>query len=335
MKGKSIVMLAVALGCGLVAMLGVQQVLSGKNKGQEETKTGQVLVAVQAISAGVPIDDAMVTFKEMPLEMIQPDSVTKPEEYVDRGLRVRAFPGTTILRAMLTEPGEFSVSNDIPSGMRVQAIAVDATSAVSGFVKPGDRVDIQVTYKKRTKGESVTRTKTVLEYIQVFAADKNREMDNDDSEGIYKNITVLVTPEQGNILRLAANMGDLHLSLRHPDDIVETDIDDFTSKMLDDQGTLAGDDGQPTGDQKQAAISDAERMRKLINEESIEEPKVAEKKTEPAEKKVEPKKIPTWTIIVYAGDEKIVHEIPLEEKKTETDETESGEEQPAELAPAA
>ena len=53
MKTKSMVLLAMALGCGLVAMLGVQQILSGEQKVKD---TVPVLVAKQEIGAGTKLE---------------------------------------------------------------------------------------------------------------------------------------------------------------------------------------------------------------------------------------------------------------------------------------
>ena len=50
-KFKSVVLLAVAVGCGLVAMLGVQQVLSD-NSSEDEKQMATVLVAIADISPG-------------------------------------------------------------------------------------------------------------------------------------------------------------------------------------------------------------------------------------------------------------------------------------------
>lgn len=321
MKGKSVLMLAVALGCGLVAMLGVQQVLSGDKKQEKEVKTGQVLVAVQEISPGIPIDDAMTTFKEMPVELIPSDAVTKPEEFADRALRVKAFPGTPILKAMLGEQGEFGVSSDIPQGMRVVAISVTATSAVAGFVKPGDRIDIQVTYKVREKGQYKSRTKTILEYIEVFAADKTREMVDSENDSIYKNLSVLVTPEQANIIRLAGSKGSLDLSLRHPDDEEHTQIADITEDDLLGQPSLFGEDGMPITENQEGdeiAASGENDLRSLINKETADTATPVEE--EPVEEKEEPKQPETWTIVIYSGDEKNVEVIELEEEDSEDEE---------------
>ncbi len=301
MKGKSILMLAVALGCGLVAMIGVQQVLSGDKK--EEQTTKPVLVAVEEISPGLELMDSMVTFKEMPLEMIPPDAVTMPEQYTNRALRVRAFPGTPILQAMLGDEGVFNVSSDIPSGMRVAAIAVSAEKAVSGFINPRDRVDIQVTFKRRDGNKTVERTKVVLQYIEVFAVDKDREMAEEDHEGIYKHISVLVTPQQANLLRLAESKGELHLTLRHPDDSENTDVADVTDSELDEQfAALMGEKEENPNFEGEAGGGD---LRSFLQNQGQPEPVIIEPQ-EPVE--IIPE---TWTMVIYHNGEKTVEEIPL------------------------
>ena len=45
MKFKTLMLLAIAMSCGLVAMLGVQQVLSG-GKGETDKEVSQVLIAL-------------------------------------------------------------------------------------------------------------------------------------------------------------------------------------------------------------------------------------------------------------------------------------------------
>ena len=64
MRPKTLALLAVAAICGLVAMMGVQQVLS--NQGGVKTESGQVLVAKAEIQPGQPLDDTNVEFKNFP-----------------------------------------------------------------------------------------------------------------------------------------------------------------------------------------------------------------------------------------------------------------------------
>ena len=64
--------------------------------------------------------------------------------------------------------------------------------------------------EQRTETGPVTKTKTVLEDIQIFATDKLRASLNTDQADVdAKNISLLVSPEQANLLKLAETKGDL------------------------------------------------------------------------------------------------------------------------------
>ena len=63
MKLKSVLLLAVAMSCGLVAMLGVQQVLSGDKQVNQDDNVTKVLVATAEIVPGHRLDESNVVFK--------------------------------------------------------------------------------------------------------------------------------------------------------------------------------------------------------------------------------------------------------------------------------
>lgn len=281
MKAKSFVMIAVALGCGLVAMLGVQRVLKGGKKDEGQT-TMQVLVAVKEIPAGVPLDPESVTFKEMLITSVPEDAVTQPEQYQDLALKTKAFPGEFILESNLGE--NLVASRDIPAGMRVVSVPVNSTTAVAGFVQPGDRVDVLVTLKSQRE----VRTATILEYIEVFAADKTREAGSEDGTGIYKNISLLVTPEQSMVIRLAGSQGELHFALRHPEDKESADLSVFSLEdLLKGKTDKLGEDSKRGGN----ADGDLQSFIKVaVDAETVAKPEV-------------------WTITIYEGAKEIVKEI--------------------------
>ena len=104
MKMKSIVLLIVATGCGLVAMLGVQKVLSS-SKGKK-TATSRVLIATLEIAPGIALDDTNVIFKEWPANAIPEGAVTSEEEIENRALRIRAVAGEVIMLSKLGGEGE-------------------------------------------------------------------------------------------------------------------------------------------------------------------------------------------------------------------------------------
>ncbi len=233
MKTKSMVLLAMALGCGLVAMLGVQQILSGEKKAKD---TIGVLVAKQEIGAGVKLDTSMVSFEEYPRENVPLGAITEAAQFEERALKVRAYPGDVIQQAKLGEKGDYGISTSIHKGLRVVTVPVNMTTAHSGMIRPGDRIDVLCTYTlRRANSGEISRTKTVLEYIEVFAIDRNREGEGNDSTKGAKpeNLSVLVTPEQAHILMLAANKGKLQMALRNSEDKDETQVAAVDDKFFD------------------------------------------------------------------------------------------------------
>jgi pilus assembly protein CpaB len=236
MKVKSLMLLAVAIGCGLVAMLGVQQVLSS-GKSAPEPEMGQVCVAAQEIPAGMLLTETMIRVEKWPLATIPEGTVRDPKELGERALKVRAFPGDLILEVKLGAKGG-GASVAIPKGMRVVTVPVNLTMTHSGLIQPGDHVDVLVTYKTRDdKRGQIEKTKTVLEYIEVFATDRLRDVENGDNvKTEAKNISLLVTPEQGSLLMLAASKGQLQLALRHIEDSEQSNVAAVDDTFFDGAG---------------------------------------------------------------------------------------------------
>ena len=301
MKFKTVVLLTVAVGCGLVAMLGVQQVLSEDKESAPEV--GQVLVTIADIPAGTPLNESNTTFKEWPLSTIPEGAVTEIEQFEERALRMRAVVGEIVMLAKLGNKHEFGASNEIPSGLRVVTVAVNQTKTHSGLILPGDRVDVLVTYKIRTaKDGMVSKTNTLLEYIQVFATDSLRSGDVADSEANEvnaKNISLLVTPKQANLIMLAESKGLLHLSMRSREDDTPAHAESVDESDLENSNTLFAEDSQ----------DDTDDLRQfLANQE--EQPK----QPEPA-KPVDT--TPKWQIVIYSGEERRVEEVDIPEPAVE------------------
>ena len=296
MKPKSIILLAVALGCGLVAMLGVQQALSSKDDKPRE-ETAKVLVATTDIAPGIPLDDANTQFKTLPKAAVPEGAVTSAEEFKDRSLRVGAVPGEMIMLAKLGEPGVFGASSEIPEGLRVVTVPVDLTKTHSGLIRPGDRVDVLLSYSVRVPGQGpMSKVRTVLEYIKVFATDSLRAgaSSKDEMEFKAKNISLLVDPEQAKLLMMAQSLGQLQLALRHKMDSAPAGGQAVSLEEFED-GWAATTGAQDPMEPEAPSVETA--LRQELQTQIIEPTAV-----------VEPQK-DTWTIHIYAGGEHRVEEV--------------------------
>lgn len=239
MKSKSLVLLVVAAGFGLVAMFGVMQVINGKG-GKEPTV--RVLTATVDIPSGMPLDDANVAFKELPASAVPTGAVTKEEEYRGKALITHALPGEIIMTAKLGGEEAITASHQIPKGMRVATVSVDATKSHSGLIRPTDRVDVVCTYEvsnvvNRTKS---THVKTVLDFIEVFAVDNVRAGREGEVASAVKNVSLVVSPDQFQLLKAAEDLGELDLSLRNREDKEKTEVAELSDSVFHQQDTSAG-----------------------------------------------------------------------------------------------
>ena len=104
---------------------------------------------------------------------------------------------------------------------RAMAVKVDKVIGVSGFIHPGNRVDVLATFN-RLGNDATPATKTVIENVLVLAAGAEMEKTGKgEKQAPVDVITLEVTSEEGEKLALAATEGKLQLALRNQADSSE------------------------------------------------------------------------------------------------------------------
>jgi pilus assembly protein CpaB len=142
------------------------------------------------------------------------------------------------------------VSAIVKQGMRAIAVKGDKVIGISGFIQPGNRVDVLVTLKDpKINGEV---TKMVLSNILVLATGTEIE-DKSGRPAPVDVYTLEVDPEQGEKLGLAAAQGKLQFALRNV-----TDTETVLTKGATIPLTLASLRGEPP------KPKDAPKVRKWI-----------------------------------------------------------------------
>jgi pilus assembly protein CpaB len=223
MRPKSLILLALALGCGLVASIGISQVLDGNNR-PAAVETAPIYVALQNVNVGDPITEKMVALEEWPKDKVPVGAITKWEDLEDRRPRSNIYQGEPLLENKLLAKGERSDPiQGVPPGMRLKTISVDARKSAAGLLSPGDRVDVQI-YVRANPDHGIASpfTKIFLQNIRVYAVDQtiDKSIDGEDSRNVAKTVSLVVTPAQANRINLAENLGEISLIPRNPDDDV-------------------------------------------------------------------------------------------------------------------
>ena len=128
--------------------------------------------------------------------------------------------GEPIIKTKVVVPGDRGfLAAVLQPGMRAISVPVDATSGISGFVFPGDRVDILITLPVPQEGTNSTSgyqhkaAETVLRDVRVIGIDQR--LDSKDGQAVLaRTVTFEVTPKQSEVIAVAAELGKLSLSLR-------------------------------------------------------------------------------------------------------------------------
>ncbi|MHC2065937.1 Flp pilus assembly protein CpaB [Bremerella sp. T1] len=224
MRPKSLILIIIALGCGLVASIGISQVLEQQSaQPVPQVEMENIFVALEEIDINEPIKPEMIKLEPWPADKIPEGAIRELENVEERRPRSRLFAGEVILEGKLFGSDEDQgASKLIPKGYRVHSVRVTAESSASGLILPGDRVDVlvylQVT-NQNNRSQKKQMTRTILTNCRVFAVNEQIHRDADDDDAIAaKTVSLLVTPKQVEILVLASRLGSLSLSLRPPDE---------------------------------------------------------------------------------------------------------------------
>jgi len=183
----------------------------------------RVLTAARELPPGTLLRDTDIAWVEIRPDEIRTGMVVEAQtsklslrgSYLKRTLAA----GETVKADDLIAPGEQGfILSALAPGLRAVSVEVTQVSGVSGFVSPGDRVDVILTHEVQdTSDKPVLNprrfTETILHDIRLLAI----EQTVDPMSGkpvVGKTVTLEVTAQQSEVVALAAAMGTLSLALR-------------------------------------------------------------------------------------------------------------------------
>lgn len=209
--------LATASGC-LAAFLALRYLTDQRALMAAEPKASSVVVAARDLTVGSIVSAADVRVVRWPLHATPPGYLAASEAAVGRGVITPIRTNEPLLDSKLATKGAGGgLSVTIPEGMRAVSVKVDEVIGVAGFVVPGTRVDVVLTLTRGGRGESVTQV--LLQNVPTLAAGASTQPDAQGKPQRVTVITLLVTPDQAEVLILAANEGRIQLALRNTLDL--------------------------------------------------------------------------------------------------------------------
>lgn len=172
-----------------------------------------------------------------------------PDSFTGWVARYPISPGEPITAQKIVAPGSRGfLAAVLKPGMRAVSVTVNATTGISGFVFPGDQVDVVITYPVPNLSAATgsgdmqhKASETILHDIRVVGIDQRLETKAGEAT-VAHTATLEVTPKQGEEIALAEEMGKLSLSLR----ALAKNDSAFQQVGFRNDGDSASDDEKPT-----------------------------------------------------------------------------------------
>ncbi len=289
MKPKTMILMVVAVACGLAASYMTSKLLAERKTAPPEERM-PILVAKTKVPKFTLLKDPEKFFDvkmrdkaDLPVSGYFSDPKDIKDKRVNRELKPDVHISPEDVQDHMTS------ALPIPDGFGSIAIKVTAASAVSFFVNPGDKVDILLTQR----GEESSASTILREVVVLAVADKLiREEGNGQSTGTIpaQTVAIAVKPEDAMLVRLAENEGELSLVLRKDGDKSEWKSNMIITKAdLKRAGRATSFVSTPTAEPTTLPFG--------LPLEALKKP---EEKAEP-EEKVEPIK-PKWEVIIEYGN---------------------------------
>lgn len=229
---------------------------SKKEKDMDESRI-QILVAAKKLSVGKELKVGDLKWKDWPEDAAFSGSIVRNGEELAseaaQGKLLRPlFEDQPMHKSLVSEEdkGDF-LSANITKGMRAVGIPVKSHVLADRLMRPGDYVDVMVTYRVRVNSRSNAEaqslvnkyaTETVIENVRVLTVDTQdtKAVDEEEDDGKTKKrkksakkatLTLEVTPSDAEKLVLATKMGTIGIALRAIGDSADSKADKATTDV--------------------------------------------------------------------------------------------------------
>jgi len=215
MKPKTLILMLVAVACGLVAAI----VAVNMGSTAPQVDTVPVVVAKVPLAAGMPIRDPMnqLELKPFPKSLAPVNFLSNPVELAGKVPARALSPNEPVRLADMSSIDQL-FPKDVKPGYRAFTVRVNMESGLAGFLLPGARVDLmcQLTDLKDAR---VKQMVTFLQNVEVLAVNQLRTATSDT--GTLANptvVTLMASAEEVQRIAWVTDQRQVAISLRKPGD---------------------------------------------------------------------------------------------------------------------
>jgi pilus assembly protein CpaB len=208
--------LAVVLGlaAAVVGYFGLSAV-SSQARRATMGESQDVVVTSGDVTYGVKLEKSMLRTVRYPRESVPAGAFSTVDSVAGQTTKIFMTAKEPVTAIKLSSLGG-GLSMLVRPGMRAASVEVNQVSGVSGFILPGDRVDMLVTVEKVQNPEDAY-TQTILQDVEVLAAGM-KTTTQDNKPLAVQAVTLLVEPKEAEIMAHATRQGAITLVLRARED---------------------------------------------------------------------------------------------------------------------
>ena len=213
MNSKRIV-LAVALAVVIATVFSVVVWNYQKKASEAKAKTIKVVAATKPLPAGSPVTEDSIALIDWPANLAMAGHFEDMNLVKNRVVIYPIAEHQPILERDVAQAGSgIGLTVKIPEGMRAVSVRSNDVVGVAGFLYPGSHVDVLVTSKLENSPTPLTQT--ILPNVEVLVAGQRIEPDPQGKPETVNVVTLLLKPEDGEKLVLAASQGQIQFVLRN------------------------------------------------------------------------------------------------------------------------
>ncbi len=221
---RPLLFLGAAIGIALVTTVLILQWLQGQQAAEPEAQPvveiegSEIAVASVDVPWGTPLTDEFIRLVAYPEDALPVGHFTTIDDLTGRVILANIKKNEPIMESKLApiDVTTGGVSAVMDPQKRAMSVKVNEVVGLPGFIQPGDRVDVMVTFARPGKTKDPQITKVVLENSLVLATGTQMERVNGEEPKAVKVITLEVTLEEAEKLAMASNGGKIRLALRSP-----------------------------------------------------------------------------------------------------------------------
>ncbi|HDQ26567.1 MAG TPA: Flp pilus assembly protein CpaB [bacterium] len=257
---------------GVAAVFLAYMLISGKKEALEKSmEPVKVVSASKYIPSWTKLGSENLKYTEIPARFVTRAHVTDIKDIEERFSMVPFIQGEPVLANKLSDRGE-QLNIAIPTGLRAVSIGVDEESGVGYMIRPGDHVDVMLTYTDTGAKTKALVTAMLLQDARVVAV--GTDFSYTKKSMSYSSVTLALTPEEAELITFARAKGRLSLALRPLGDrgrekIKMVSFDDLTRQIRKNEKGEEAPGRAGAGRGSPADVSDDEEYK--IKERVVEE----------------------------------------------------------------